>query len=81
MRRFLQAAAVDVRDLDLALWMISTAAGAVLHRAAVDRPEDLSTGVIADELITLLCRYLRRPAGPRRRTLEGARGRRRSLRK
>jgi len=68
MRRFLQASDADVRDLDLALWMISTASGAILHRAAVERPEDLSTGVIAEELITLLCRYLRRRAGSRRRS-------------
>ena len=59
MRRFLQKADVDVRDMDLALWMIATASGAVLHRAAVERPQDLSTGVIAEELVTLLCRYLR----------------------
>jgi hypothetical protein len=64
MRRFLQDVDVDVRDTDVALWMISTAAGAVLHRAAVERPEDLSNGVIAEELITLLCRYLKRPSGP-----------------
>ena len=68
MRRFLQASDVDVRDLDLALWVIATASGAILHRAAVERPEDLSTGVIAEELITLLCRYLRRRAGSRRRS-------------
>ena len=60
MRRFLQESDIDVRDIDLALWMISTASGAVLHRAAIARPEDLSTGVIAEELITLLCRYLKR---------------------
>jgi AcrR family transcriptional regulator len=81
MRRFLQAADVDVRDTDLALWMISTASGAVLHRAAVDRPQDLSNGVIAEELITLLCRYLRRPAGQRRRTSGGSDGRRHSPRR
>jgi len=81
MRRFLQETDVDVRDMDLVLWMISTAAAAVLHRAAVERPEDLSTGVIAEELITLLCRYLRRPAGPRLRTREAASVRRRSPRK
>jgi AcrR family transcriptional regulator len=62
MRRFLQEADADVRDMDLAMWIISTASGAILHRAAVERPEDLSTGVIADELVTLLCRYLRRPS-------------------
>ena len=72
MRQFLQEADVDVRDMDLALWMISTASGAILHRAAVERPEDLSTGVIAEELITLLCRYLQRRAGRRRRTRESA---------
>ena len=55
------ALSLDVRDMDLALCMIPTASGAVLHRAAVERPEDLSTGVIADELVTLLCRYLRKP--------------------
>ena len=59
MREFLRDA--DVRDVDLALWVISTASGAVLHRAAVERPDDLSNGVIAEELITLLCRYLRPP--------------------
>jgi len=81
MRRFLQGEDVDVRDVDLALWMISTASGAVLHRAAVERPEDLSNGVIAEELITLLRRYLRRRPGPRRRTSEGARAHRHSTRK
>jgi AcrR family transcriptional regulator len=80
MRRFLQEADLDVRDIDLTLWIISTASGAVLHRAAVERPEDLSTGVIAEELITLLSRYLRRRAGPRRSTSEGAHRRRRSPR-
>ena len=60
MRRFLQRADVDVRDPDLALWMIATAAGAVLHRAAVERPADLANGAIAEELTALLCRYLRR---------------------
>jgi len=67
MRRFLQGADVDVRDIDLSLWVISTAAGAVLHRAAVERPEDLSNGAIEEELIALLCRYLQRGPGPRRR--------------
>ncbi len=58
MRRFLAEA--NVGDVDLALWVMATAAGAVLHRAAVERPEDLSSGVIAEELINLLCSYLRR---------------------
>jgi hypothetical protein len=66
MRRFLQQEDVDVPDIDLALWMISTASGAVLHRAAVERPEDLSNGAIAEELITLLRRYLRKRASSTR---------------
>jgi AcrR family transcriptional regulator len=57
-RRFLRGAGVTVRDLDLALWMISTVGGAVLHRAAVERPGDLSSGAITEELVRLLCRYL-----------------------
>jgi len=67
MRRFLEDARVDVRDVDLALWMIANAAGAVLHRAAVERPDDLSNGVIAEELVTLLCRYLTRSSGAHRK--------------
>lgn len=66
MRRFLQESEIDVPDIDLALWMIATASGAVLHRAAVERPDDLSNGVIAEELVTLLCRYLRKRATPRK---------------
>lgn len=57
MRRLLREA--RVKDVDLALWVIATASGAILHRAAVERPEDLSNGVIVEELTTLLCRYLR----------------------
>ena len=72
MRRFLQQADVDVRDMDLALWTIATASGAVLHRAAIERPEDLSNGVITEELVTLLCRYLRRRPRARRRSRRGA---------
>ena len=59
MRGFLRSAEIAVRDTELAFWMISTAAGAVLHRAAVERPQDLATGAIADELVRLLSRYLR----------------------
>jgi len=60
MRRLLQSPEIDVRDTELTLWIMSTVAGAVLHRATIDRPQDLSTGVIAEELVRLLSRYLRR---------------------
>jgi AcrR family transcriptional regulator len=62
MRRFLRTAAPGIKDVDVALWMISTVSGAVLHRAAVDRPKDLSSGLITDELVTLLSQYLRHMA-------------------
>ena len=60
MRRYLRSADVDVRDTELALWMISTVSGAVLHRATVDRPQDLASGTIEKELVRLLSRYLRK---------------------
>jgi AcrR family transcriptional regulator len=60
-RQLLERTAVGVPDLDLALWVVATASGALIHRAAVERPEDLSSGAFADELVTLLERYLRRP--------------------
>src|SRR5262249_6351465 len=41
MRRFLEQARVDVPDLELAMWMIATVSGAVIHRATVERPSDL----------------------------------------
>lgn len=59
MRRFLRTAAPGIRDVDFALWMIATLSGAVLHRAAVERPEDLSSGLIAEELVAILTHYLR----------------------
>src|SRR5262249_21048729 len=59
-RQFLEAAAVGLPNIELALWMIATASGAVIHRAAVERPDDLRRGLITEELIALLCSYLRR---------------------
>jgi len=59
-RQLLERASIDVADVDLALWMVATVSGAVIHRATVERPDDLSSGAIADELVTLLLRYLRR---------------------
>jgi AcrR family transcriptional regulator len=59
-RRLLENSALAVPDLDLAQWMVATVAGAVIHRAIVERPDDLSRGVITEELVVLLLRYLRR---------------------
>ena len=60
MRRFLATTGIDAAVMDLTLWMISTASGAVVHRATVERPADLASGRITEELIKLLVRYLRR---------------------
>jgi AcrR family transcriptional regulator len=60
-RRFLERSAVGLPDPELALWMVATVANAVIHRAVIERPEDLSNGSIRDELVALLVRYLKRP--------------------
>jgi AcrR family transcriptional regulator len=59
MRRFLEAAGINAAEMDLTLWMISTASGAIVHRATVERPADLASGRISEELVKLLVRYLR----------------------
>ncbi len=58
-RALLTRSATGIRDPDLAMWMAATVADAVIHRAVVDRPDDLSNGSITDELVTLLVRYLK----------------------
>jgi hypothetical protein len=50
----------DVPDPELALWLIDTVSHAVIHRAVVERPEALSQGLLQEELVTLLLRYLKR---------------------
>jgi AcrR family transcriptional regulator len=49
----------DMANRDLALWMIDTASYAVIHRGIVERPADVASGAVADELVRLLARYLR----------------------
>jgi len=58
-RALVTRSATGLRDPDLTMWMAATAAGAVIHRAVVERPDDLTNGSIADELVRLLVRYLR----------------------
>ena len=57
-REFLARSTAGIRDPELAMWIVATVANAVIHRAVVERPEGLSNGSIADELVTLLVRYL-----------------------
>jgi AcrR family transcriptional regulator len=58
-RALVTRSATGLRDPDLTMWMVATAAGAVIHRAVVERPDDLTNGLIADELVRLLVRYLK----------------------
>jgi AcrR family transcriptional regulator len=62
-RRLLEGPDVAIGDVELAQWMVATISGAVIHRAAVERPADLSNGRITEELLTVLLRYLRRRRG------------------
>jgi AcrR family transcriptional regulator len=57
-REFLTRSTAGIGDPELAMWMVATVANAVIHRAVVERPEDLSNGSIRDELVALLVRYL-----------------------
>ena len=45
----------------MSVWMVDTVAYAAVHRAIVERPDDLSRKLFAQELVTLLLRYLQRP--------------------
>jgi AcrR family transcriptional regulator len=59
-RALIDEAAAGVPDKELAFWMVDTVAYAVIHRASVERPADLSSPLLADELVTMLVRYLQR---------------------
>ena len=61
-RAWLTRSATGIRDPERAMWMVATTADAVIHRAVAERPDDLSNGSIAEELVTLLVRYLKEPA-------------------
>ena len=62
-RGLLTRSATGLQDPDLTMWMVATVANAVLHRAVVERPDEVSNGSIVDELVTLLVRYLNRSKG------------------
>jgi AcrR family transcriptional regulator len=51
----------QVPDFELASFISTTAAHAVIHEAAISRPELLQHPLFVEELVTLLDRYLRRP--------------------
>jgi AcrR family transcriptional regulator len=67
-RALLTRSATGLRNPDLAMWMVATVADAVLHRAAVERPDDVANGSIVDELVMVLVRYLKRSTGGKHRS-------------
>ena len=50
--------AIDVPDLEIALFLFRVTTHAAIHEAACDRPELLANPLFAEELITLSERYL-----------------------
>jgi AcrR family transcriptional regulator len=61
MRRFLERSTKGVPDVEFAMWMMATTAHAAIHNGVVERPEDVESGRLVDELVVLLVRYLKRP--------------------
>ncbi|HEY2855049.1 MAG TPA: TetR/AcrR family transcriptional regulator [Gemmatimonadaceae bacterium] len=61
MRRFLERSAEGVPDVEFAMWMVATTAHAAIHNGVVERPEDVESGRLVDELVVLLMGYLKRP--------------------
>jgi AcrR family transcriptional regulator len=51
-------AEIVVADLDLAVFIITHAAEAIVHNAAIERPDDLKSGAIAEEVTRLMVGYL-----------------------
>lgn len=60
MRHFLEQSARGLPDVDLGLWVVATVANAVIHHGVVERPDDVASGRLTDELVVLLSRYLKR---------------------
>ncbi|WP_437491464.1 hypothetical protein WME75_15675 [Sorangium sp. So ce1014] len=63
-KQLLPAWGCTAPDVELAWWMMQTAAHAVVHQAIVERPDDLRSGALAEELVRLLDRYLRGEQAP-----------------
>jgi AcrR family transcriptional regulator len=60
-RTLMQPFFTNVPDPDLAMFLCRVAAHAAIHEAATERPDLLDHPLFADEVVTLLERYLRRP--------------------
>jgi AcrR family transcriptional regulator len=64
-----ELSALGLPHPELTAWIVSIVSHAVIHEAIVDRSTDIESGALADELVCLLVRYLKRPAArpPRKR--------------
>lgn len=47
------------RDRAFALWIVQTVAHAVIHNGTVERPRELASGRLGEELTRLLVAYVR----------------------
>lgn len=57
-----------VRDLDLAAYVVTQAVEAIVHNAATERPRDLKSGDLTDEVTQMLIGYLIGADGSQRRS-------------
>jgi AcrR family transcriptional regulator len=73
--RFLLQAKQDeiaVPDIDLAVYVITRTTEALVHNAVTQRPQDLASGALAEEVSRLLLGYLTGKPVPRKRSLRAA---------
>jgi AcrR family transcriptional regulator len=65
-------AEIVVRDLDLAVYIVSRAVEAIVHNAVTERLDDLKSGAIADEVTRMLVGYLTGRATATKRAAKAA---------
>ena len=65
----LEPYSIQVPDLDIALFLVRVVSHAAIHEAASERPDLLSNPLFAEELISLIERYLVRDKPSRRPSL------------
>jgi AcrR family transcriptional regulator len=60
---------IAVRDIDLAVYVVTRTTEAVIHNAVSDRPADLASGALAEEVTRMLVGFLTGKPVPARRPL------------
>jgi AcrR family transcriptional regulator len=65
-------AELAVRDIDLAVYIVTRTAEAVIHNAVTERPGDLASGALAEELTRMLVGFLTGKAVAARKTIRAA---------